>query len=445
MAYNLKFSGGMIDQILEKANQAIDSSTNSILPSHGGTGLTSLKVNSLLAGNGTGSMKPIDSKTGALYAATNGAEPQFGTLPVSCGGTGVTSMEDLASQINSSFKADVPKGGTGVSSFVPYALIAGGTTATGSVQSLGTGLANQVLMSNGADHLPTFRPQTDITAVGTIAEGTWHGSPIGPEYGGTGSTSTEDLRGNLGLGDGASLGELAVQYGGTGATSFPANAILLGNNYNAIQSLNTTEGVLFATAAGRAPQFGTLPIQYGGTGETTLSGLRSSLLELGTLEVANGGTGVTSLEALQTALGTQSIELGGTGATSAEEALTSLGALGTAGGTITGDLTINGNLSLTAANSSTAGTLAAGYAGTADYYTLLGKICLIPNISLTNNTGDSANVVTNLPLPAVETNGVLVADDGTAVQVSVTIDGILKATAALEKSKTFKGSIVYLT
>ena len=70
---------------------------------------------------------------------------------------------------------------------------------------------------------------------------------------------------------------------------------------------------------------------------------------------------------------------------------------------------------------------------------------LIPNISLTNNTGDSANVVTNLPLPAVETNGVLVADDGTAVQVSVTIDGILKATAALEKSKTFKGSIVYLT
>lgn len=65
----------------------------------------------------------------------------------------------------------VADGGTGVSSLTAYALLAGGTTSTGPVQSLaGLGSATQVLTSNGAGALPTFQaiPAQGWAALGTI-------------------------------------------------------------------------------------------------------------------------------------------------------------------------------------------------------------------------------------------------------------------------------------
>lgn len=73
----------------------------------GGTGHNNLTVNALLVGNGTEAVKMVEiaagslvignaengvsglQGTGALYSATAGA-PQFGTLPLSVGGTGAT-------------------------------------------------------------------------------------------------------------------------------------------------------------------------------------------------------------------------------------------------------------------------------------------------------------------------------------------------------------------
>lgn len=73
----------------------------------GGTGHSNLTVNALLVGNGTEAVKMVEiaagslvignaengvaglQGTGALYSATAGA-PQFGTLPLSVGGTGAT-------------------------------------------------------------------------------------------------------------------------------------------------------------------------------------------------------------------------------------------------------------------------------------------------------------------------------------------------------------------
>lgn len=73
----------------------------------GGTGYNNLTVNALLVGNGTEAVKMVEiaagslvignaengvsglQGTGALYSATAGA-PQFGTLPLSVGGTGAT-------------------------------------------------------------------------------------------------------------------------------------------------------------------------------------------------------------------------------------------------------------------------------------------------------------------------------------------------------------------
>lgn len=52
----------------------------------------------------------------------------------------------------------VGEGGSGVTSHTSYAVLCGGTTATGGVQSIaGVGTSGQVLTSNGASALPTFQ------------------------------------------------------------------------------------------------------------------------------------------------------------------------------------------------------------------------------------------------------------------------------------------------
>jgi hypothetical protein len=52
----------------------------------------------------------------------------------------------------------VSNGGTGLSSLTPYAVLAGGSTATGTVQQVsGLGSVGQVLTSNGAGQLPTWQ------------------------------------------------------------------------------------------------------------------------------------------------------------------------------------------------------------------------------------------------------------------------------------------------
>lgn len=60
---------------------------------NGGTGKTSITSGALIKGNGTDAVGEL-SGTGALYSPTTG-NPQFGTLPVSCGGTGVVTLEAL--------------------------------------------------------------------------------------------------------------------------------------------------------------------------------------------------------------------------------------------------------------------------------------------------------------------------------------------------------------
>lgn len=64
------------------------------------------------------------------------------------------------------FPITVPNGGTGNTSFIPYAVITGGTTSTNPLQSVASvGTAGQVLTSNGAGALPSFQTNAggDVT------------------------------------------------------------------------------------------------------------------------------------------------------------------------------------------------------------------------------------------------------------------------------------------
>ena len=58
---------------------------------NGGTGATTHTQGGVLVGQGTNAIQTLTG-TGALYATTSGS-PQFGTLPVSCGGTGATTQQ----------------------------------------------------------------------------------------------------------------------------------------------------------------------------------------------------------------------------------------------------------------------------------------------------------------------------------------------------------------
>lgn len=60
---------------------------------NGGTGNASFADGAILLGDGT---NPIDelTGTGAVFATQSGS-PQMGTLPVSCGGTGATTIAQL--------------------------------------------------------------------------------------------------------------------------------------------------------------------------------------------------------------------------------------------------------------------------------------------------------------------------------------------------------------
>lgn len=65
---------------------------------NGGTGKSSITSGALVKGNGSNPVGEVIG-TGALYSQTSG-NPQFGTLPVSCGGTGVAAMSALRANIH---------------------------------------------------------------------------------------------------------------------------------------------------------------------------------------------------------------------------------------------------------------------------------------------------------------------------------------------------------
>lgn len=60
---------------------------------NGGTGKTTLTSGAVITGNETGAVGELVG-VGALYSETSGS-PQFGTLPVTCGGTGSVTLDAL--------------------------------------------------------------------------------------------------------------------------------------------------------------------------------------------------------------------------------------------------------------------------------------------------------------------------------------------------------------
>lgn len=72
------------------------------------------------------------------------------------GGTTINTLGTITTGTWNANTISVAKGGTGLTSAVPFSLITGGVTATSTFQSVSTGSTGQVLQSNGTSALPSF-------------------------------------------------------------------------------------------------------------------------------------------------------------------------------------------------------------------------------------------------------------------------------------------------
>lgn len=114
------------------------------------------------AGTGSGTVTSV-SGTGTASGltlsgtvTTSGSITLSGTVNSLAAGTYGISITGNASNVSG--VVATANGGTGLSSLSTYALLAGGTTSSGSIQQVsGTGTSGQILTSNGAGALPTWQ------------------------------------------------------------------------------------------------------------------------------------------------------------------------------------------------------------------------------------------------------------------------------------------------
>lgn len=122
-----------------------DSATGALnIPSYSGGGSCTNALTLNNAGSGASS--------GTTFNCSAAVTLSYNTLGAASSGanSNITSLTGLTTPLT------VPQGGTGVASHTAYGLLAGGTTSTGTEQTLATGTAKQLLLSGGSAALPSY-------------------------------------------------------------------------------------------------------------------------------------------------------------------------------------------------------------------------------------------------------------------------------------------------
>lgn len=175
-------------------------------------------------GGGGGGVSSVSGTTNRI-TSTGGTTPIIDISAAYVGQTSLTTLGTITTGTWNGSTIDVSHGGTGDTSLTAYAILCGGTTSTGNVQSVsGVGTSGQILTSNGAGALPTWQAapasgvtsvsgttnritstggttpvidisasyvgQSSITTLGTIATGVWNGTAVDLSHGGTNANLT---------------------------------------------------------------------------------------------------------------------------------------------------------------------------------------------------------------------------------------------------------------
>jgi len=246
-------------------------------------------ASALSAGSGT----TIQLFTSTLSSSNTNAITGAGTISYG----GVT-FSGSSSTINTTTKSpiafSVPEGGTGLNSTTAYAVLCGGTTTTGALQSIAAlGSSGNVLTSNGAGALPTFQAASSgkvFSTVNQVITGTGTYTPtanmvycsiqcIGGGGQGGCPTDTSGIQNSVSGGGGA--GEYAVGIF-SAATIGGSKAVTIGAGGTGATSGST------GTAGGTTSVGATLISAVGGSGGTT-----SAAGATATGQTAQGGSGGT--------------------------------------------------------------------------------------------------------------------------------------------------------
>jgi hypothetical protein len=132
-----------------------------------GSATTGYVLTSDVSGNATWQAVSASGSVTTLAGDSGSATPSAGVITVTGGTTGLTTS-GASSTLTLTGTLVVANGGSGRATATAYALLAGGTTATGVQQSLAAGTAGQLLQSGGASALPTWTTATFPSGSGTL-------------------------------------------------------------------------------------------------------------------------------------------------------------------------------------------------------------------------------------------------------------------------------------
>lgn len=343
----VKSAGGTSALTASAVDLASGDVTGTLSVARGGIGITNPTSGRLLLGNGTSAMTTLGGTGTGNFVAWNGTSWAEATLlGTTKGGTGLSSFTSggavYANSSSTLTTGTLPttSGGTGLSSYTTGNILY--ASATNTLAALPIGSNGQYLTVSGSG-LPTW---TDAVSGGVTTF----------SAGSTGLTPSIATSGAINLG-----GTLNVGSGGTGASTFTANALLVGAGTSAVTTIS--------------PGANKNVLQSNGTTWTSAA-LSAADITTGVLAAANGGTALSSYATgdiiYASALNTLSKRtIGSSGqvltvsggvpvwATPAAGTVTSVqGSGGSTGLTVTGGpVTSSGTLTL-------GGTLAAGSGGT---------------------------------------------------------------------------------
>lgn len=195
--------------------------------------------------------------------------------------------------INSNKPIEVAKGGTGAASHTAFSPLAGGTTPTAALQSIGTGSSGQYLQSGGAGTLPTwgalptfFEVLATDPATPTNAQ-VWYNSTshtfkaaVGPGVWSSGTNIGTAARSLAGAG--ASSSDF-LRFGGVTTVAVATTESYDGSSWTSENSLNTARSSLGGNGStSDALSFGgfndlTTTERYNGTSWTSKTGLNTGV------------------------------------------------------------------------------------------------------------------------------------------------------------------------